>query len=44
LIVELGQQTGFPGEILPRRLGVAVVAIVGEEQEIDAVGISGPVR
>ena len=44
LRVELIEEAGFPGEILPRGLGVAVVTIMGEEQEIDAVGIGRAVR
>ena len=39
LRVELAHEAGFPGEILPRGLLVAVVAAMGEEQEIDAVRI-----
>jgi hypothetical protein len=38
------EEAGFPGEILPRRRGIAVMAAVGDEQEIDAVAIGGTVR
>src|SRR6516165_11219186 len=44
LSVELTEKARLPGEILPRRRGIAVMAAVGEEQEIDAVGIGGAIR
>ncbi|MNG11060.1 hypothetical protein D3C84_945650 [compost metagenome] len=37
VIAHLRQQTDFPGQVLPRRVLVAGVAIMGEEQEIDAL-------
>ncbi len=41
LLVELGEQAGFPGQILLHGFPVAGVAVVNEEKIVDGLGIRG---